>query len=40
VGGLDQTGEFGSRNERDISRPFASNDDGLLLVDYLVQKAG
>jgi hypothetical protein len=40
MSGLDQAGEFGSRNERDVSRPFASNDDSFLAVDNLIQKTG
>src|ERR1035437_4687834 len=40
VSGLDQPGEFTSRNESDISRPSASKDDSLLLVHNLIQNAG
>jgi len=40
VSGLDQPGKFTSRNESDISRPSASNDDSLLLVHNSIQKAG
>jgi hypothetical protein len=40
VSGLDQPGKFIGRNESDVSRPSASNDDRLPLIHDLIQNAG
>jgi len=40
VSGLDQPREFTSRNESNIPRPSAPNDDSFLLIHDLIQNAG
>jgi len=37
---LDKPSEFGGRNQRYIARSPSSNNDGLLLVHYLVEYRG
>jgi hypothetical protein len=40
MGGLDQPRKFIGRNQGDVSRPFAPNDDRLPLIHDLIQNAG
>ena len=40
VSGLDQPCQFVGRNESNVSRPSASNDDRLPLIHDLIQDAG
>jgi hypothetical protein len=40
VSGFHQAGEFSSRNEGNVSRAPASNDDRFLLIDDLIQNTG
>ena len=40
MGGLGQSGEFGGRNQGDVARTFSPDDNGFLLVYYLVEHGG
>ncbi len=40
MGGLDQPAEFRGWNKRNVSRPFAANDDRFLPIDDLIQYGG
>ncbi len=40
VSSLYQPGELASRNQSNVARPPAPNDDSLLLIDYLIENTG